>query len=72
MACNNAKKRDKKDKTKKKQIRTEGETIHPNPGNDEQLGEKEKNRKQKKRKGIETQRVDLLNPSQAIDAPIGD
>ena len=31
-----------------------------------------KGRRAKKKKGIETQRVDLPNPSQAIDVPIGD
>ena len=32
-AHNNAKKRDKKERTKKKRIEAESETIHPNPGN---------------------------------------
>ena len=31
MIRNSAKKRDKKDRTKKKRIGVEGETIHPNP-----------------------------------------
>ena len=33
LVCNIDKKREKKEKTKKKQIRAEGETIHPKPGN---------------------------------------
>ena len=32
-ACNNAKKRDKKERTNKKRIEAEGETFHPNTGN---------------------------------------
>ena len=47
LARNNAKKRDKKERTKKKQM-AEGETIHPNPGIDARMGEENKNRKQKK------------------------
>ena len=45
---NNAKKRNRKGRTKKKRIGAEGETIHSNSGNWSPYGGKEKNRRRRK------------------------
>ena len=59
-ARNSAKKRGKKERTKKKRIGAEGEIIHPNPGNLCAYGGRRKNKRKKQGAGPQPSYLDHL------------